>query len=173
MQAMLKVEAFDTWDPAAAAVVDHVFSRARLARDHVSQDWAIDRLRLLHDDLMDFMICQESSTSNNWSWISNVYLDIATTAALTIGYDRATESAFLDLLISKQYDYGPENILKFGHRGIIIRMHDKIARLEHLQSHGRNARNESVLDTFLDVIGYSVVGIMLERGWFTLPLEPR
>jgi len=76
-----------------------------------------------------------------------------------------------DLLIKKQSDYGTANIARFGRTGLIIRLHDKVARLENLRGSG-GARNESIEDTLLDVIGYSVVGLMWEDGTFMVPLLP-
>jgi hypothetical protein len=75
------------------------------------------------------------------------------------------------LLCSKQADYGPENILAFGIDGIVIRLHDKVARYEHLTAKGAAARNESLADTLDDMVGYAVVAAMVAEGTFTLPLE--
>lgn len=74
-------------------------------------------------------------------------------------------------LVRKQRDYGPENIRRFGRKGLMIRLHDKVARLENLDGGGRGPENESVIDTFLDIVGYCAIGIMWERNEFLLPLE--
>ena len=80
-----------------------------------------------------------------------------------------------DTVIRKQHDYGPNNIAKFGLHGLVIRIHDKIARLENLTSEKRLGEslvsNESVFDTCLDIIGYSVVAIMWLYGIFLTPME--
>ena len=76
-----------------------------------------------------------------------------------------------EVLCRKQRDYGPENIRRFGRQGLMIRLHDKVARLENLDGGGRGPENESVIDTFLDIIGYCTIGIMWERDEFLLPLE--
>jgi hypothetical protein len=75
-------------------------------------------------------------------------------------------------LIKKQMDYGPENISRFGRQGLLVRCHDKLARLRnlHIVRQGQ-ASNESVTDTYLDIVGYSAIGMMWERGWFLLPLN--
>ena len=75
-----------------------------------------------------------------------------------------------ELLIRKQSDYGTQNIARFGRTGLIIRLHDKVARLENLRG-SLDARNESIEDTLLDIIGYSVVGMMWEDGTFLVPLQ--
>lgn len=83
----------------------------------------------------------------------------------------------LNVLISKQKDYGPNNIARFGTAGILIRMHDKIARLLNLLKRSDNnfntatminaVQDESIADTLVDIIGYSVIAIM----WTTIDVE--
>lgn len=77
----------------------------------------------------------------------------------------------LRLIATKQNDYGPMNIWTFKHHGLVIRMNDKVARLENLASTGREAQNESVMDTFSDLVGYSIIGGMLINEYFLLPLK--
>lgn len=77
----------------------------------------------------------------------------------------------LSLLVKKHRDYGPMNIWTFKHHGIVIRMNDKVARLENLGSTGRETQNESVIDSFQDLAGYSIVGGMLAQDLFLLPLK--
>lgn len=72
-------------------------------------------------------------------------------------------------LENKQRDYGPLNILRFGQMGLEVRLWDKLARLSNLK--GQQAKNEPLDDTVLDIIGYTVIMVMLEAGWFILPLE--
>lgn len=76
----------------------------------------------------------------------------------------------IDTVIAKQRDYGKENIIRFGQFGLIVRVHDKLARLEHLAASANDPQNESRWDTVLDLVGYSVLGILLARGQFELPL---
>lgn len=78
--------------------------------------------------------------------------------------------SILETLIKKQKDYGHENISRFGRYGLLVRTHDKLARLINLQKTKNNPENESVTDTYTDIVGYSAIGMMLERGWFGLPL---
>jgi len=80
-------------------------------------------------------------------------------------------SAYMHTIVTKkQHDYGPENIARFGRTGLLVRMHDKIARLENLLASGRAPENESINDNLFDVIGYSCVAMMWEEGTFLLPL---
>jgi len=87
------------------------------------------------------------------------------------------ETLFLEndisaILARKQRDYGHHNISRFGRHGLLVRCHDKIARLKNLHlSRAGEAANESLADTYIDIIGYSAIGMMVERGWFLLHLE--
>jgi hypothetical protein len=78
-------------------------------------------------------------------------------------------------VIKKQHDYGPENIAKFGMWGIIVRLHDKIARLDNLLSTKRSGFNsvadETVYDTLLDIVGYSTVALLWINNWFFFPMK--
>lgn len=71
-----------------------------------------------------------------------------------------------DILVRKQRDYGHDNIARFGRTGIAIRLHDKVARLENLTKKNTAPNNESVVDNFIDLIGYAAIGIMWENGWY-------
>lgn len=77
------------------------------------------------------------------------------------------------VLVKKQRDYGHQNIKRFGRIGLVVRMQDKVARLENLTSKGifdDGAENESIFDNVVDVMGYSAIGIMWENERFLLPL---
>jgi hypothetical protein len=76
-----------------------------------------------------------------------------------------------ETLIRKQHDYGHHNISRFGRHGLLVRVHDKIARLKNLMLKSASPNNESISDTYTDIVGYSAIGIMWERGWFGLELE--
>lgn len=79
--------------------------------------------------------------------------------------------AMVALLASKQHDYGPGSILRFGHDGILVRLFDKISRYDNLVTkRGKTPMNESVSDTLWDMIGYVVLDKMLLKGWFELPI---
>lgn len=78
--------------------------------------------------------------------------------------DKWDKESLATLLTKKQHDYGTKNILAFGPLGICVRMSDKIARLGNLR--GKTAKNESMIDTLMDIIGYAVVAMMLDNGSF-------
>lgn len=75
------------------------------------------------------------------------------------------------LMARKQHDYGHGNILNFGQPGIAVRVCDKIARLESLASRKSKPENESVIDTWVDIVGYSVISQMIDNGTFLLGLK--
>lgn len=78
-----------------------------------------------------------------------------------------------DLMLSKQRDYGRENILDFGELGVLVRANDKIARLKNLTRAGREPRNEPIDDSWRDFANYGIIGILVRRGWFGLPTEDK
>lgn len=81
-----------------------------------------------------------------------------------------TQKECLKILISKQKDYGPEAITRFGRQGLLVRIHDKVARLQNLDNAGREPNHEALRDTFLDIVNYCALGIMIERREFNLPI---
>ena len=76
-----------------------------------------------------------------------------------------------DLVTTKQHDYGKDNILGFGERGLVVRLWDKINRLKNLVWNNTRPKNESVEDTLNDIAGYAIIGLMLRKGWFELPMK--
>lgn len=68
-----------------------------------------------------------------------------------------------NLGVSKNNDYGSENILKFGIIGIIVRLGDKIARYKNLSTNKaeQKVKDESLKDTLMDIINYATYGEML------------
>jgi len=84
---------------------------------------------------------------------------------------RRTASEIAELCIRKQADYGHDNITKFGEQGLAVRIWDKAARLRNLVWGSKVPENETVEDTFTDLAGYGILGVMYGRGWFILELE--
>jgi hypothetical protein len=77
----------------------------------------------------------------------------------------------LHTLVSKQHDYGHENINAFGQIGIAVRLSDKIARYYNLDKRNVVALNEPFVDCLRDMVGYGVISAMLGNGTFNLKLE--
>lgn len=68
-----------------------------------------------------------------------------------------------ELLKMKNRNYGDKNIEKIGKSGILIRLEEKLERLKYMIQNNIEDK-ETVEDTWKDIIGYAVIGIMLERG---------
>ncbi len=67
------------------------------------------------------------------------------------------------LLKKKNEMYGDGNIEKIGEEGVITRLIEKLERLKHLTSINKNPSEETIEDTWKDVIGYGVIGLMVRR----------
>ena len=49
--------------------------------------------------------------------------------------------------------------------GLLVRMHDKMARLENLTGKSQaNPNYESIEDTLMDLANYAIIGLMVQRG---------
>ena len=57
--------------------------------------------------------------------------------------------------------YGPGNIAEFGELGVLVRLSDKFARLKN---QSKDFADESIIDTYMDIIGYALIGIAWKRG---------
>lgn len=101
-----------------------------------------------------------------WSWYTAVeaarYMD-------SIGEWDADEIEYV--LVSKQHDYGHDNINAFGQIGLAVRLSDKIARYYNLIRRDREAKNEPFMDCLKDMVGYGVLSAMLAAETFDLELE--
>lgn len=156
-----------TWDDAANTALIRIYDNIRTKpRADLTQ---------LRADLDDFI--EESfhtatgydKAKVRWAVIGANALEIAIKRGepFEIQHVQAT-------LVRKQRDYGPENIRRFGRQGLMVRMHDKVARLENLLQTidgGGKPQNESIQDNLLDVVGYAAIGIMWESMQFLLPLK--
>lgn len=72
-----------------------------------------------------------------------------------------------NLLIRKHHDYGPKNIAGSPGgplNGLRVRMWDKIARINNLIDSGVDPSNESLRDSFLDLLNYSAIAMMVLDG---------
>ena len=71
------------------------------------------------------------------------------------------------LLLSKHKDYGPTNISNAPGgpiNGLRVRMHDKLARINHLTDSGKDPENESLRDSFIDLANYAIIGLLVLDG---------
>ena len=78
-----------------------------------------------------------------------------------------------NLLIRKHHDYGPKNIAHSPGgplNGLRVRMWDKVARINNLLDSNVSPSNESLRDSFIDLLNYSAIAIMvLDKKWPDLP----
>jgi len=155
---------YETWNESACHAVEALFS----AKRRNSQIKLID-LRDEFDEFLDNMYSSPGGSEHAVAMWASIGAD-----ALELAEKSGNDISMVHLLLTlvrKQTDYGPENIRRFGRQGLMVRMHDKIARLENLLGSGRNPKNESIADTYLDIAGYSAIGIMWETRSFLLPLD--
>ncbi|MBS3156263.1 DUF1599 domain-containing protein [Candidatus Woesearchaeota archaeon] len=67
------------------------------------------------------------------------------------------------LLEKKNEMYGDGNIDQMGEEGIMFRLNDKIIRLKNLLEKNINPPEETIEDTWKDIIGYGIIGLMVRR----------
>jgi len=67
----------------------------------------------------------------------------------------------LELVAERGRKYGPGNIQEFGELGVLVRLSDKLARLRHTTE---NFEDETSADSWMDVIGYGLIGLAWSRG---------
>ena len=171
----LTVAESKTWEEGAQHALSLIFAASNIMGEP-TMEW----LRISLDKFIDSNMSKkykrqtlpgmtdEDITAITWANIGAMASKIAA----------AREENFLleevhETVVKKQRDYGPENIRRFGRGGLLIRMHDKVARLENLLNidGGGKPNNESIRDNLMDVVGYACVAIMWETETFLLPLS--
>lgn len=78
-----------------------------------------------------------------------------------------TYSQALEVLFRKHNDYGPKNISQSPGgplNGLRVRMWDKMARINNLIDSGVEPENESLRDSFLDLMNYSAIAMLVLDG---------
>lgn len=157
-----------TWNDAALYAVSWIFSHGVIGIKTLGD------VREFLDGFIRDVHSGVDATSGDWANFGAISLAAAQQAQV-IPYPakpnfRSYEAAMAGTLIRKQKDYGPDAIMRFGSNGILVRTHDKVARLENLKKNGFEPNNESVQDGYMDLLGYAALGIILEEGQFTLPI---
>ena len=78
-----------------------------------------------------------------------------------------------NLLLRKYSDYGSKSIAHSpggALNGLRVRMWDKVARINNLLDSRVSPSNESLRDSFIDLLNYSAIAIMvLDKKWPELP----
>ena len=155
-----------TWQSAAlraAIVIDGYYQRA-----DPSPRPALQNLRAY----LDYMVRQQDGSWLAWAGLAERDVHTAMehgAKSWTTGKGRPRAKQLIGFLAEKQRAYGHDNILRFGVTGLLVRCHDKVARMENLTGQ-YNPEWEPLDDTFKDLMGYAIIGIMLDFGTFTLPL---
>lgn len=89
-------------------------------------------------------------------WDDQFYRDVTQTFATA-----------MNMLLTKHNDYGPKNISSApggAINGLRVRMHDKLARINHLVDTGKEPDNEALQDSFLDLANYAIIGMLVLDG---------
>lgn len=68
-----------------------------------------------------------------------------------------------ELLKKKNKTYGDNNVIKMGKLGLLSRMEEKIERLRNMIANDV-IDEESREDSWKDIAGFGIIGVMLERG---------
>jgi hypothetical protein len=155
-----KVRVVNTWEQSAAQWVMHIAS-------FTGEPKEVDTKKL--DSLCNSgRICLFET---NETPVSLLWTEIAIQAIQELRLKNEWDSGEMSTLLArKQHDYGHKNITKFGMQGVLVRLSDKVERLINLKTHKFEAKNESLLDTLRDIVGYCVVALMLNDETFTLEL---
>ena len=164
----------DNWNDAATSALKEIWDfLAKCEEEDITDLWMGRELLRGH---LDLFIESNFEKPNSWSSMPvSTSWSVVAADAILIARDRGldfTVDSVQETLVRKQRDYGHENIRRFGLQGLLVRIHDKVARLENLVANGGTPNNESIEDTLLDIVGYSAIGIMWEKGEFMLDLKP-
>lgn len=140
----------------------------------------LDNLRNILDLYVNSKIYLNQNSDEKTKLLHKKIVLLLSSFAMCVAKDIAMEdgdfsyfkSNLIETLIRKQKDYGPTNIAKFGITGLVIRMYDKIGRLTNLTNSGNkpSVQNEPLLDSALDLLGYSSIAIMWLDDTFFLPM---
>jgi len=165
----------ETWEDAAEEAISALFDRAvisgleepdqliRYMRLKIGSTLKTDENREYDYSHMSKM----ASQAGFWQFLASHSLRLLNSTGT-----RFTAQNMLDILTMKQKDYGPKNISEFGIIGLLIRVNDKIARLENMTQKTDSFNTaininavpqESLNDTLVDIIGYSAIATM----WLT------
>lgn len=150
------------WNVAAAAVVNFIFSQNTGKAN-------LEDVRRHLDIMIKNHWLQDGDPTSDWIILGALGLAAGRNVAVFPESDFSEQVAAT--LVRKQTDYGSENISRFGNNGIMVRMHDKVARLENLTNRGALPENESLFDNYLDLLGYATIGVMWAEGTFLIPLQ--
>lgn len=93
-------------------------------------------------------------------------------------FERAVALVFAEaenLLLTKHRDYGPANVAAApggALNGLRVRLHDKLARINHLVDKDADPQHEPLRDSFIDLLNYAAIGLLVLDGAWP-GVEPR
>jgi hypothetical protein len=174
---------FDSWEHAAKNTVNYLFRMHdfylnypfKKHLDYLDNNISnIENLRLIINYYIksDLYIDKKNIPQHKELWIAVSFNAIE--GIKNYFKEKINIQYITDTLIKKQKDYGHNNIAMFGITGLVIRVHDKIARAENIlgkKDMVNAVSEESLQDTFVDMIGYSTIAMMWLEETFMLPLE--
>lgn len=160
----------ETWNDSAEKAINQIYS--------IIETTGAGSLGAMREHFDNFLNANNSYPLDEefcyLSWRTLGALALLTARANGVFTEDAVEPEdFSSILVSKQTDYGSDAINRFGRIGLMVRVHDKIARLENLTRRGIDPGNESLFDNYMDVVNYCALGMMVEYEWFMLPLEEK
>lgn len=171
----------DTWDEAAGICVSLICLPSSRSRLRLVEGSGVN----IHDirKQLDSMIKTSNKHSNylisddewllSWETLGSLSYEVARSGEIIKNNNEENIIDFTSVLVKKQKDYGSDNIIRFGRIGLLVRLHDKVARLENLIKKQANPINESLYDNYMDVINYCAIGMMVEHEWFTLEMNEK
>lgn len=157
-----------SWEDAAADALLSIAARRVVA---LSGD-ASASLRLIEMLLADM---KSEVNSDNWN-LSDLLESLVLIGGEAMNHVRYEPYEIVEILANKQAAYGSGNILAFGLAGIHVRVSDKVNRLRNLIDKSRadlsmGSLVEPLADSWLDLVGYAVIALMLDKDTFQQPLE--
>lgn len=158
----------DTWEAAAHKAVNALTSRFVAGGGEVPVASAAGTVKSLRKLLDGMTSPANSDTFNEGDLLEGMIM----MGARAIDHVSHTIPEIVRILAAKQAAYGQGNINAFGLTGLHVRMSDKVNRLENLLEKQRvdDGITESIDDTWLDIVGYATIAIMLVNGTFEYPL---
>lgn len=149
------------WEDAAAGVLDEIYA---LELQPLDVSHLRNHLNGLIDSYWNSAVGDSAAVRAGWIYLGAMARSMG--EEMGFGIFAMGPGPVHDIVCRKQRDYGHKNISRFGRQGLMVRMHDKIARLENLMTAGARPNNESIEDNVVDVIGYSCIGTMWEDKTF-------
>lgn len=137
------------------------------------------KIKAIYTDLQEQGIDPATVDLTNWhgaepllGFIQDLPKEVADQIRKSISdeFDEAVQQKFQQaksVLLQKHKDYGPKNISQSpggALNGLRVRMHDKMARINHLVDSGATPENESLKDSFLDLANYAIIAMLVLDG---------